>query len=322
MARSELGRRPLRDTASRSGWPSQTTTRSSRSSSSLRRPDGVISTRSASSRSDRLPSPAEISPRAPRRRPASIRASAAPFRSTAPSYVAGAIARLVPSVHDPEPPPEPSSRYRRRVRRHRAPLGASFRRPGDPIVDWIRCQVGPNAAGLARQLVGIAGLDHRRFGAPWTIEGDHRCSAPFARLAGFVGSEPSGCPVTASVSTAAIEFDGITKTYGRTTALDRPEPARGSRRARRPARPQWRRQDHGDQARARAGAPDRRHRARARGAARRPAGSRPDRLPARAVPLPALAARPRGPGPPRRARRRGSRDGARRPPTRRSTGSS
>ena len=61
---------PRRASASRSGCPSHTTTRSSAVSSSLRRPAGVMSRRSASSRTEMLPSPAEIRPRDPSRRPA------------------------------------------------------------------------------------------------------------------------------------------------------------------------------------------------------------------------------------------------------------
>ena len=75
----EIGRRPETDAdrASRAPGPIVTTTMSSSVSSSLRRPLGVTATRSASSRTERLPSPAEIRPRDPRRRPAATIPAAA-----------------------------------------------------------------------------------------------------------------------------------------------------------------------------------------------------------------------------------------------------
>src|SRR6476659_5647543 len=108
MARSDVGPRPLRDTASRLGSVSRTTTRSSGVSSSLRIPGGVTSRRSASSRIDRLPSPAEMRPLAPSRRPARIsRSVASAMGSTPESYALPRTAvpsrwRRAPTDHRPQ----------------------------------------------------------------------------------------------------------------------------------------------------------------------------------------------------------------------------
>ena len=75
------------------------------------------------------------------------------------------------------------------------------------------------------------------------------------------------------------------------------------RRGGRPARAERRRQDQRHQDAARPGPPRRRRGDAARAAGRRPAGSGPGRLPAGAVPVPAVAHRRRGARPARPARR-------------------
>ena len=90
------------------------------SSSSLRRPVGVTSSRSASSRTERLPSPAEIRPRAPSRRPARRMASVAASAS-GPCTSHALRGRIVaptppcdapgdPQYHRPMPASRPPSR--------------------------------------------------------------------------------------------------------------------------------------------------------------------------------------------------------------------
>ena len=141
------------------GGPSQTMTRSSGTSSSLWRPAGVTRIRSASRRTDRLPSPAAISPGHPSRRPDRIdRIGRARYLHR--HIVRAARAPAARVAYHPGVPPDPDARAARREPRLQGPADE----PGH-LGDRRRGQL--HRAAAARAGADRLGLrDGRRRGAP------------------------------------------------------------------------------------------------------------------------------------------------------------